>query len=393
MDRQRTVVRLGLLLLAGAFGCSQDIMPGSTTTPPDPNTSSQVPAPAGRNAASPWDDLFNSRKLDYNLALRTASLKLVGDLPTLQDIKDVQTATDPATVYAQKIDGYLADPRFAAVMIDYFRDAFRTGGQGRDTAAMFAAMVVTQDRTFMDILTAPTGTCPSFDGQSGAFTPGDCGNGANPSVGVLTDPGVMESWYGNMAFRRVRWLQESFVCRKFPTEFSSAPVAKGNGQYTSPWPFESIPGKDQGPVDFRDTSAVVCANCHETMNHIAPLFAKFDDMGQLQGTIQVHVPVAGVPLAQPSDWLMPGEQTSWRYGEPVADLPALGAAMANDPDIAECAVARVWNWAMSKTDIVNDAATVPDFIVANLVTDFANHQFKLKTVIRDAFLSDDFVRF
>ena len=388
MDRSRTVAVI-LTLLAGSFGCSND-MQGNYVPPQDNNSPQQVPAPAPSPRAGPWDDLLNSRKLDYNLALRTASLKLTGDLPTLQDIKDVQTATDPATVYAQKIDGYLADPRFASVMVNYFRNAFRTGGTGRDTAATFAAQLVVQDRSFMELFTATAGTCPTF--ASGAFTPGDCGN-ASPSTGVLTDPGVMESWYGNMAFRRVRWVQESFVCTKFPTEFSSAPVAKGNGQYTSPWPFESVPDNTTGRVNFRDTSAVVCANCHTTMNHIAPLFANFDDMGAMQGSIQVKVPVMGLPAAQMSDWLVSGEQLAWRHGELTPTMPALGAAIAADPDVADCAVARVWNWAMSKTDIVLDAASVPDFVIHGLVTDFANNQFKLKTVIRDAFLSDDFVRF
>ena len=37
---------------------------------------------------------------------------------------------------------------------------------------------------------------------------------------------------------------------------------------------------------------VICANCHTTINHIAPLFAKFDSVGNLTGTIQVITPVA-----------------------------------------------------------------------------------------------------
>jgi hypothetical protein len=388
MDRSRTVKVL-CVLLAAAFGCSSE-MTGNPVPPQDPNAPQLVPAPSPTPRAGPWDDLLNSRKLDYNLALRTASLKLTGDLPTLQDIKDVAGATDQATVYAQKIDGYLADPRFASVMINYFRNAFRTGGQGRDSAAFFAAQVVTEDRSFMELFTATGGTCPTF--ANGTFTAGDCGN-SNPTVGVLTDPGVMELWYGNLAFRRVRWIQESFVCTKFPTEFSGAPIPKGNGQYTSPWPFESVPDDHLGRVNFRDAQAVVCANCHTTMNHIAPLFANFDDMGQMQGSIQVKVPIMGLPTAQMSDWLVSGEQLAWRHGEPAATLPALGAAIASDPDVADCAVARVWNWAMSKGDIVLDASAVPEFVIKGLVVDFANNQFKLKRVIRDAFTSDDFVRF
>ena len=40
-------------------------------------------------------------------------------------------------------------------------------------------------------------------------------------------------------------------------------------------------------------------------------------------------------------------------------MPALGAAMAADPDVAECGVARIWNWALGKTDIVDTLAGSP----------------------------------
>jgi hypothetical protein len=378
-------------LLVAAAGCDGDIRPPAGGGGPQPPA--EVPGPRGTPRSGPWDDIFNARRLDYNLALRTAALKLVGDLPTLEAIQAVAQATDPATAYAEQVDRYLADPRFAETMIGYFRNVFRTGGSGRDTAATFAAQVVVSNRSFLEIFTATAGTCPTWDPQAHSFQAASCANGVPAATGVLTDPGVLALWYGNLAFRRVRWLQESFVCRKFPAEFSLSPRALGNGQYTSPWPFESVPDRTTGRVDFRDTQSVVCANCHTTMNHLAPLFANFDENGQLQGSIQVHVPVTGLPLAQQSDWLVDGQTTAWRLGEPVADLPALGAAMAADPDIADCAVARVWNWAMSKTDIVTDATDVPDFIVAELAEPFAESGFKLKTVIRQAFLSDDFVRF
>src|SRR5262249_52418652 len=154
------------------------------------------------------------RVVDYNAALRTAALKLIGTLPTLDQIKAVQAATDQATVYQQIIDTYLRDPRFASQVLSFWRDAMRTGGTGMDTAPSFAALVTTQDRPFTDLFTATSGTCPTFDGQAGTFTAANCGNGA--TTGVLTDPGVMALWYGNLAFRRARWVQETFVCRKYP---------------------------------------------------------------------------------------------------------------------------------------------------------------------------------
>jgi hypothetical protein len=340
------------------------------------------------------DDPLSHRVVDYNLALRTAAIKLTGTLPTLDQIKAVENATDKATVYAQTVDTYLADKRFSTQMVSFWRDALRTGGSAAmDTAPVFVAQVVTSDRPFTDLFTATTGTCPTYNATTGAFTAANCANNAPQVAGVLSNPGVMQLWYANLAFRRVRWVQESFVCRKFPAEFAATPVPKGAGEYTSPWPFTSVPDLTTGRINFQDSSAVVCANCHTTMNHVAPLFANFDAMGMWQNTIQVKVPVMGLPAAQMSDWLVTGEVTSWRHGEPVADLTALGNAMAQDPDVAECAVARVYNWGMSKTDIVNDLATVPDSIVQPLTQAFISGGYKLKGTIRQVFTSDDFVRF
>jgi hypothetical protein len=55
-------------------------------------------------------------------------------------------------------------------------------------------------------------------------------------------------------------------------------------------------------------------------------------------------------------------------------------------------VARAWNWAMSKTDIVNDLATVPTSVISTLEAQFqTNHQ--LKPVLKAIFTGDDFVKF
>jgi hypothetical protein len=212
-------------------------------------------------------------------------------------------------------------------------------------------------------------------------------------VGVLTDPGAMAQFYSNMAFRRVRWIQESFACNKFPTEFSAKPVNMGNGQYVSPWPFTSITGGANAPVNFQDTSSVICANCHTTMNHLAPLFANFDAGGTYQTSIQVHTPTPQNPITQLSDWLPATEGLAWRYGTTIKTMTDLGAAMAADPVVMKCQVQRAWNWAMSKTDIVNDLAVVPDSTIADVWSGFQASGYKLKGALKAIFTSDDFVKF
>jgi hypothetical protein len=206
----------------------------------------------------------------------------------------------------------------------------------------------------------------------------------------------MSQFYSNMAFRRVRWLQETFDCTHFPAEYSSTPVAKGNGQYVSPWDFSSVTGGTDptvAPVNFQDTSAVVCANCHTTMNHIAPLFGQFDAQGVFQSTMQVKTPVLMTPSTKRSDWLPSTEKTAWRFGVPAASITELGAAMAADASVQTCFVARAWNWAMDKTDIVDDAAVVPASTIDTVVQGFVSGGFKMRSTLKAIFTHDDFVKF
>jgi hypothetical protein len=138
---------------------------------------------------------------------------------------------------------------------------------------------------------------------------------------------------------------------------------------------------------------VICANCHSNINHIAPLFAHFDEAGQYSATMVVPVPLPDNPNAAMSDYLPAGEGLAWRFGVPVADMTSLGKAMAADPAIAECAIARSWNWAMGKNDIVDDAARVPAATIQAQVEAFRADNYNLKNALYRVFTSDDFVRF
>jgi hypothetical protein len=277
-------------------------------------------------------------------------------------------------------------------MVAFWRDTLRMGGGDLESAPVFAAEVVVEDRPYTDLLTATAGTCPSFDEGSGAFTPGDCANGAPVHAGLLSHPGVMKQFTSNLAFRRVRWVQETFDCTAFPAEVIAAQDIGAAAVYTSPWQLDSIAGTaNGGRVNFLDTSSVICANCHSTMNHIAPLFGHFDRDGMWMEGFAVTLPIDGLPTAMLSDWLPAGQTTAWRFGVAAPDLPGLGAAMAADPAIAECAVARSWNWAFGKGDIVNTLAVVPSEVIAQQVADFRAGGFRLKPLLRAVFTADDFV--
>ena len=412
-----TLVAAGLVV--GLVGCSSSGDPNqlgngnadNTLSPPDPYAPGPGGVPGGGAGPGPAPEegppvQLEQRKRDYGESLRVASLKLVGELPTLAEINSIANApneADQKKAYEGHVDRLLADPRFAAKMVDFWRDTLRTAQVGqvqnnqpnRDFGANFAALVTVDGRSYSELFTAKTGTCPTFDPATNKLTAADCAaNNGAPVAGLLTDRGVLAQYFAPMAFRRARFLQETFVCAKFPTEFSDKPVSMGLTVYTSPWPFDSIAGGAGADVrvNFKDTSAVNCANCHTSMNHIAPLLGNFDANGTYNATdIQVQVPIAGNPRTRLIDWLPAGQQDlAWRFGQKVTDLPTLGEAMAKDQDVAACAVTRAWNYAFSRGDVVGDLATVPAQVTKTEVDAFKAGNFKFKDTLGRIFKTDDF---
>ncbi len=346
-----------------------------------------------------WDQTLAARVTDYNLALRIASLRLTGKLPTFDEITAVSSAAGDAgkkTAYAALITKYMATLDFKNEMLAFWRDTFKQGGSALlDTAPTLAAKISIENGSYMDLFTLNAGNCPTYNATTGVFTAGECGNGG-PKAGVLTNPGVMTQFFSNFAFRRTRWVQETFVCTAFPAEVSAVPTDVGGAApYTGVWAFDSIAGSASGGrVDFLDTQATICANCHSSINHIAPLFANYDINGAFQTTISVPTPLTGAPPAVLLDYLPVGkQQTAWRNGKLAADLPALGAQMAQDPEVAACGVARVWNWALGKTDIVDTLQQVPSTTIQAQITAFTQSGFKLKDLIFAVYTSDDFTKF
>jgi hypothetical protein len=354
---------------------------------------------SGSQTGDDWDNLLSQREYDYNAALRIAALRLTGSLPTMAEINTVANAPDMASkkqAYEGLIMDFMNRPEFSKQMMSFWRDTFKMGETAMlDTAPAFATALAVNNGSYMDMFTASSGNCPTFDAASGTVTAAECTNGG-PKAGLLTNPGIQSHYFGNLAFRRSRFFQEIFVCTKFPAEISSTPTDVGGAApYTGVWPFSSIasPTNGGGRINFQDTSAVICANCHTTLNHLTPLFAYYDDQGVYQNAISVPTPLDGAPLAKMTDYLPAGETTAWRMGVPAADLPALGAAMAADADVAECGVARMWNWALGKTDIVDALQEVPSETIQAQVDAFKANGFKMKDMIFAVYTSDDFVKF
>ena len=402
--------RISLLLFAAAIaapacstgpsgtGGGDDVSTTCGNGTCDPNeTTTSCPADCTSTTGDQFTQALNNRVVDYNAALRTASLRLTGMLPSATDQATITSAPDDASkkaAYTTLITTYMNAPQFPQQMMAFWRDTFKQGGTAvLDTAPAFAAEMTVNNSSYMDLFTKASANCPTFDGTS-TFTDAECTNGG-PKAGVLTNPGVMTQFFSNLAFRRTRWVQEIFDCTAFPAEVVQTPIdVGGNAPYTAPEPFASIAGTDNGGrINFHDVSATICADCHATINHIAPLFAMYDGMGVYQTTISVPTPLDGAPLAKITDYLPAGQTTAWRYNVPAADIPSLGADMAADPAIAACGVARLWNFALGKTDIVDTLETVPADVIATQVAAFSANGYKVKDLIFAIFTSDDFVKF
>lgn len=391
---------------AGNGGAAQASSSGDAAS--SSSSSSSTSSGSGTGNAT-----LDARKVSYTEALRTASIKLTGRMPTAQQMMDMRNSPNQKQTYEAMVDAFMASPNFAARMIELWKNTFRSGGAAtanapnRDGAPNFAAQLITEGRDYRLMFTATSGTCPTFDAGTGTFTAADCANGPL-TAGVLSDKGLMYQYASALSFRRTRFIQETFTCRKLPAEWSSTPIQKGAGSYTSPWPFESIATIDNpattvdGRIAFQDTTAAICANCHTTMNHRTPIFAAYDDNGtyneptmDVDGILQysVVVPVEGSPMAKMSDYLVPGETTAWKFGKPASNVLEFGQRMAEDDEVARCAVVRMWNYGFSKGDAVYDLGDVPDSVIGTLVNDFKANGYNLRNTLRAVFVHDDFVRY
>lgn len=230
------------------------------------------------------------RTLDYGMALRTAAIKLTGNLPSLTEIRSLQkavaanksdgTADDPMFVYKGIVQGYLNNTvAFNRQMVQFWRNTLRMGGTltglfqdmadadanrrkvSLETAPAFAASLINDNKDMRQLFTQATSTCPTFNSATGTFTPGSCFVASPPAAagavvgnnvpegsqaGILTDPGLMAQYYSNFGFRRARLINELFACTRYPAEFRPQPLQVGSYLYSSPWDFNSVTADADG---------------------------------------------------------------------------------------------------------------------------------------------------
>lgn len=403
---------------------------GQQETEPGPAALEVAPTEANSALEPFYEQRLAARQIDYFRALRIASLKLRGSLPTLAEIRELQASFSPGETYAAIIrrilDGKRADGTDISPhpvlpqMQNFWRNTLvldappnaDIGASDRESAPLFAAMVTLSDtRPYTQLFDSNSNECWTLNGSgvptmgACACTGGTCFTGAAPNAGIIANPAFQAANYGNMSFHRVRMIQEIFVCRPMPAE----PSGIWDATYTPP-----VGGVlPATPIQFSSTDSVVCANCHQTINKQAPLFSTIDDKGVTRACAdpatcdyQVMVPVSPVRAMRLADLLVLSNgvpQLGWRAGAPAGNLSQFGSAMAADPEVARCMVSRLWYFLMSRREIAIDPVRPPSSMVnqwlavLNASTDPISGAPRapktLKAVLLSMLTSDDFVRF
>jgi hypothetical protein len=82
--------RISILLLAAIFFA----VPACSGDPGTPGGDDQPGDDGPGSGGDEWDKELAKREYDYNAALRIASLRLTGDIPTMAEIQQVALAAD-----------------------------------------------------------------------------------------------------------------------------------------------------------------------------------------------------------------------------------------------------------------------------------------------------------
>ena len=104
MDQRRSKVTLGLGALVLAAAACQGSLGGSTQSDPE-NEQGQTPVDlAGTAIGTDKQTVLDERNLSFTDAIRTASLKLTDNLPSLQTIRDIEPGGEVLIDYCWPAD-------------------------------------------------------------------------------------------------------------------------------------------------------------------------------------------------------------------------------------------------------------------------------------------------
>ncbi len=336
-----------VVLLAACGGAPTPELPAVVT--PDPLRYETLPAPR---------------------LLRRLSLDLRGTLPTVEELDAVEA--DP-TAYARIREAYLSDARFEERLVDLYQERWNTevdayrgnaydfGYEMSEEYAFLraigaeplrlAAHVVATDRPYTEILTADWTMSNELlaDIFPIDYPAGSTGwtearyTDARPAAGVLATNGLWWRYVSpifNYNRGRTAAILDLFICQ----DILNRPVS-----FSTPLPAEP------GAADAAVLSNEACLSCHATVEPIAATLFGFlpqDDFSALEMT-RYHA-----EREREGERIL-GVQAAW-YGEPVAGLGGLAAAIARDHRFADCAVDTVAEGMLRRPTGPTDAALLRD---------------------------------
>ncbi len=389
MRRQRGRIAWAPVALALLIACGDD---GSGAAPgPAPVNNSS----AANNSVAPPEGVTWLTPTQH---LVRASMALRGLRPSPDEVEAVET--DPAAIEGI-VDRYLDDPAFGANIRDMYDEAlllrtfffwFPPGGAYSrmelvefntslsESPLRLIERVVMEDRPFSEIVTAdytladgPVATVWGLDytGDGATWEETRWPEAGRPHAGLLTDSKVWLRHYStplNAQRARANLVSRVFLCFDFLDNDINV----------------------DGNVDLSDPALVKasvkrpeCASCHQSLDPIASLFWSFE-------FFTAPSQVATYPYSHYKP-----EYEQYRtyftdrdpgfFGQPVADLPALGRSIAADPRFAQCAVRRFSAW-FAQTELEE----VPWEEVARLQRGFVADGMNARALARSIVLSDAF---
>lgn len=229
---------------------------------------------------------------DYAAALRSASLKIRGQLPPAADTQEV--LAEGRLAYEAKIDEYVESPEFVEYMHNNFKDWFGLGGQfvpvtdpytggqivlNTSEPSNLAAYVLKYDLPWGEVFSADYCVDDNLNVMN------DCTGGLpqDQRAGILTSQPLLRL-YGKpeaFNFQRTSIAHQLMACEVYPdggTPLVRTNAAAGTLPADNPADPPRIHAKYQGSLQG-DDGEVFCATCHSSLLARRPAFNKFDIEG------------------------------------------------------------------------------------------------------------------
>lgn len=251
--------------------------------------------PGPQESPTPADPQNPYTAEDYAKALRTASIKLRGQLPSVDETQRILDAKEPRLEYESLIDEFLdpaSNPALGDSIVDHFKQVFLVGDTTENVTHLgvnytvnhnalpnLATHLILNDKSWKEILTAEYYVDDNFQMQT------DVATYSNSPVlaGALTDPAYLRK-FGNSAalnYQRASITHQLFECGIYPNGTYTW-LARTNSSASDPSIInaEDDPGSTTGgdPRVHKKYAGVMegvtCHTCHNN-NAMRQVWAKY----------------------------------------------------------------------------------------------------------------------